>query len=135
MGNVIRDLWILTETGIVIFHREFDQKIEEQLFGGMLSALNSFAEAISEGGLSSFEIAGTRFSILKKKSCLIIANSSKNVKKKKVLNELGVIADQFCERFPEEFILNWNGDISLFESFEMAIKDSLESVKQFWSGI
>ena len=47
--KILRDIWILTDSGIVLFHRTYDQDLDEQLFGSLLSALNSFAEEISKG--------------------------------------------------------------------------------------
>ncbi len=137
MAKVLQDIWILTEGGITVYHRVFNDKLDDQLFGGLMSALNSFAEELERGGLSNFELQDKRFTILKHKSFLFIANSSIKVKVKKVMNELNSIVNRFFELFPEHILDNWDGDISMFSSFEQNIQDSLEMTLQklkdaFW---
>jgi len=61
--KVIQDIWIISDAGTVLFHRVFDKKVDEQLFGALMSALNSFAEQISTSGLSSFELEDKKYII------------------------------------------------------------------------
>jgi len=137
MTKLIQDLWILDDSGIVLFHRVFDETVDANLFGGLMSALNSFAEEISKSGLSNFEISNKRFSLLKDKNYLFIANASKNHNLKRVNHELELIKNKFFEQFQEEVLTNWNGDTNLFKSFVKKIEDSLEQIiekleKAFW---
>ncbi|MEJ2251559.1 MAG: hypothetical protein P8Y97_18125 [Candidatus Lokiarchaeota archaeon] len=68
MVKLLQDIWILNQnSGVVLFHRVFDETVDVQLFGGLMSALNSFAEVLSQEGLTSFDLSSKRFSILKKK--------------------------------------------------------------------
>lgn len=140
MAKVIQDLWILTEGGIVIFKRVFDANVNAQLFGGLMSALHSFAQELASGGLTNFELSDVRFTILKSiaqaKSFLFIANSSKKIKEKKVQEELKKISDRFFEKYPDIDWDNWDGGIDIFENFEDNISDTLEDpIKKFWSGL
>lgn len=132
MGKVLQDIWILSEAGVVIFKRVFDEKLDAQLFGALMSALNSFAEELSKGGLSNFDLSDKRFTILKKHNFLFVANSSKKVKQKKVEQELKVIVDKFFKTYSKDVLESWEGDISIFEEFEIQIESSLEeTVKKF----
>ena len=79
-------MWVVTETGIALFSRVFNQDHDQQLFAGVLSALNSFSEQISEGGLSSFQVSEIRFSMIKRKGLIFVANSNPRAKKKKALD-------------------------------------------------
>lgn len=135
--KVLQDIWILTENGIVLFHRVFNEKVDDQLFGGLMAALNSFAEELVKTGLSNFELQNKRYTIIKKNNILFIANSSKNVKEKKVAEELNTIIARFFELYPLEILKNWDHDVSIFSDFEKEIKSSLEeTVKKlqdaFW---
>ena len=123
MTKLIQDLWIIDESGIVLFHRVFDETVDVNLFGGMLSALNSFAEEITKSGLSNFEISNKRFSLLKDKNYLFIANASKNHNIKKVNHELESIRNKFFEDYQEEVLIHWNGDTTLFKSFKKKIEE------------
>lgn len=135
--KVLQDIWIISEGGIVLYHRIFDEKIDAQLFGGLMSALNTFAEELAHEGLSNFELEQKRFTFTRKNGLLFIANSSKKIKDKKVMEELSNIIDRFFELYPKEAIDNWEGDTSTFLDFEKEIENSLEDTiqkfqKAFW---
>jgi hypothetical protein len=129
--KVLQDLWVLTDSGIVLFSRVFNQTINEQLFGGLMTALNTFAGELAKGGLSSFELSSIRFTIFKDKSLLFVANSSKKIKEKKVQDELKLIADKFKNKYSN--VLNeWDSDVNIFLDFNNEIQDSLEdTIKKF----
>lgn len=131
MGT-LQDIWILDESGATIYSRVFDPKVNEQLFGALMSALNQFAEQVSEGGISSFELSDTRFNILKKKDYLFIANSESG-KNKKAKKELNKICETFFDLYGQKIESgDWDGDVTLFEDFGEHIEDSLKStLKQF----
>jgi len=128
LGKVLRDIWILTETGLTVFSRAIDPRVNPQLFGGLMSALNMFAENLSEGGMTNFELSNIRFTIVKKNQFLFIANSSNQFKIKKVLNELKIISKKFFKIYPEEIIRSFNTNLKVFADFENYIIDSLEEV-------
>ena len=76
MGKILQDVWIINGiSGIVLFHRAFDKDMDAQLFGGLMSALNSFSEILVKEGLTSFELSKKRFAIFKKKKILFIGNT------------------------------------------------------------
>ena len=137
MTKLLQDIWIVEDSGIVLFHRVFDEKVDATLFGGLLTALNSFAEEITPGGLYNFELADKKFYILKNKNYLFIANASNKHNYKKVKIELHAIIKKFFELYSDILLDNWNGDTSLFKNFEYKIEDSLEGVikkfeEAFW---
>ena len=134
MVKAIQDLWIQRSDGIVIFSRVFHQTVEDQLFGALMSALNSFAQEIANGNINNFEIQDIRFTITKKENLLFIVNSSKKFKKKKILAELENIANKFIEKYPETNADEWDGGIDGYKEFEQEISNVLEDpVKKFWS--
>ncbi|MBY8989054.1 MAG: hypothetical protein KGD61_11420 [Candidatus Lokiarchaeota archaeon] len=134
MTKAIQDLWILTSNGIVVFNRVFDAQLKTQLFGALMSALNSFAEQLAEGGLSNFELSEKRFIIMKKKAFLFVANSSKKIKEKKVVEQLEIISETFFEKYNDNLV-DWDYDIAVFSGFEKDIGDSLQDpIKEFWKG-
>ncbi len=135
MAKVLQDLWILTDTGVVLYHRSFDSLLSEQLFGGLMSALNTFAETIVEGGLSSFELSNKRFNLLKRYGLFFVSNCDKKFKEKKIIPELEKVAEKFTEKYPEDFFKHWDSDVSIFQKFESQIEDQLEDpIKKFWNG-
>ena len=123
--KILKDLWILTENGVVLFSRVFDQTINPQLFGGLMSALNTFAEKLTDGGISNFEMSDLRFVIVKRRSFLFIGSSLNKTKEKKVIDELKRISDVFFEVYNEKLI-NWDNDVNYFSDFGDHIDKSLE---------
>lgn len=135
-SKIVQDLWILSEGGIVIFNRVFNPKINEQLFGALMTALNSFAEELIEGGPMSFELSSVRYTIFKTNTFLFIANSDKKNKEKSVKEELKKISEKFFLKYSNT-LENWDYEISVFSDFEPEIEDSLEETikkfeKAFW---
>ncbi len=130
-------MWVISEGGIVVFSRVYEETLDEQLFGALLTALNSFAEEIAQEGLSNFELGEMRFTILKRSHFIFIANSDKKIKPKKVLQELQAVMDKFFTAYSKETIDNWDNDVSVFSNFDKEIEDSLDDPikkmeKAFW---
>jgi hypothetical protein len=137
MVKILQDIWILLKNGVVIYQRTFNNDLDPQLFGGFMSALNSFATQLNRDGLSSFEMGNKKFYFLKRELLTFISNAAKEVKPKKVMDELINIADKFEQHYPREIIEHWDGNLNFFESFEKVINDSLEDLidrfkKAFW---
>lgn len=126
---MLQDIWILYKSGIVIFHREFNETVSPQAFGAMMSALNTFAEQLADGGLSNFELNNKRFTIIKKYDLIFIANSSKRFNQKKINRELEKISKKFLKLYSEK-LENYKGQIGAFTQFEEIIVDSLEDNPQ-----
>jgi len=130
-------MWIISEGGIVVFSRVYEKTLDEQLFGALLTALNSFAEEIAQEGLSNFQLGEMRFTILKQAHFIFIANSDKKIKPKRVLQELRSVMDKFFTAYTKEIIENWDNDVSTFSNFNKEIEDSLDDPikkmeKAFW---
>ena len=125
MPKILKDLWILTENGVVLFSRVFDQTINPQLFGGLMSALNTFAEKLTDGGISNFEMSNLRFVIVKRRSFLFIGSSLNKTKEKKVIDELKQISDVFFEVY-SDILISWDNDVNSFSDFGDFIDKSLE---------
>ncbi|MFX1326852.1 MAG: hypothetical protein ACFE91_01745 [Promethearchaeota archaeon] len=137
MEKIIQDIWILNDAGAVLFHRVFEKKIDEQLIGALMSALNLIAEELEKGGLSNFQLKEKKYFIMKQHGISFIVNSSKKTKEKKVNEELKRIVDKFFNLYPKEMLNTWDNDISVFSDFEKHIKDSLQDTidkfeKAFW---
>ena len=130
-------MWIISEGGIVVFSRVYEKGLDEQLFGALLTALNSFAEEIAQDGLSNFELSDIRFTILKRAHFIFIANSDKKIKSKKIIQELQTVMEKFFTVYSKEIIDNWDNDVSVFSNFDKEIEDSLDDPikkmeKAFW---
>lgn len=114
--KLINDLWILTEEGIAIFSRVLNSKIQDQLFGALLSSLNIFSQRLADGGLKQFKLNKVQFVLLKSNNFLFVASTSSKEKIRKVNQELSNIANLFFKKF-SSILDKWDGDISIFSDF------------------
>ena len=73
---------------------------------------------------------------MKKNEFLYVANSSKKVKEKKVIEQLEMVANKFFELYPAEWFKNeWDNEVSIFADFENQIQEQMEDpIKKFWDG-
>ncbi len=134
MVKLIQDLWILSNSGIVVFSRAFDQKVDEQLFGGLMSALDTFAQVLSNDGLTNFELSAIRFTLLKDNNFLFVANSSKKHKESKIQDQLKNISEKFFKKY-KDVLENWDYEVGVFSDFGNEITEELEDpMKKFWDG-
>jgi len=132
LGKIIRDIWILTESGVTVFSRAIDPRVNPQIFGALISALNIYAEKLTDGGISNFTLSDIRFVIIKRAPFLFVANASNKIKTKKVTDELRVISDKFFKTYSQDVLDNWDSDVSVFNNFKNLIDDSLdETAKKF----
>ncbi len=90
-----------------------------------MSALNTFAEKLTDGGISNFEMSDLRFVIVKRRNFLFIGSSLNKTKEKKVIDELKRISDVFFEVY-SEILVNWDSDVNYFSDFGDHIDKSLE---------
>lgn len=136
MDKVLQDIWILTDSGTVLWSRVINRKMDEQLFGALMSAINSFAKEISNKGLTNIELTDKTFFLLKRQNLIFITNTPSDVKEKRIQEELRWVADKFIETYSDD-LKNWDKDTSMFSGFKDIIENSLEEPidklkKSFW---
>jgi hypothetical protein len=136
----IQDLWILTESGIVLFYRVNNPKVNTHLFGALMSAFSSFAKGLmgTSEEISGFEIKYTRFTILKNGRIMFVASSYKNVKEKRINTQIKIIAQKFTDKYSS--ILNnfdnWNSEVTAFSDFNEELDDLVRKpIEKFWDGL
>jgi len=125
MPRILIDFWVLTDKGIVLYSKASDQKINPQLFGALMSALNQFAEKLTDGGITNFDMSDLRFVITKRRKFLFIASTYNKTKEKKVIETLVQISDQFFKVYAKALI-NWDNNVEIFSDFGDYINQFLE---------
>jgi hypothetical protein len=125
MPRIVIDFWVLTANGIVLYSKVSDQKVNPQLFGALMSALNKFAEKLTDGGITNFEMSDLRFVVIKRRNLLFIGSSSNKTKEKKVIDDLMLISDQFFKVY-NEVLTNWDNNVENFSDFGDYIDQFLE---------
>lgn len=110
MSKCILNIWILKDSGELLFNRVCDQNLDNKLFGNLVTAMNSFSKELAEGDLSNFELNNNRFTIKKERDLLFIANSSKKNGDKKIKQNLEKISEKFFVFYPNN-ISNFEREI------------------------
>ena len=139
--KVLQDIWIIENSGILLFKRIFDENIDEnfddQLLSGILTAINKFATTLTEGGLTKFGLSNKNYFLKNKNNFLFIITATKRTHEKQIIEQLELLSEKFFESYPLDWLKNeWDRDISCFSNFREFIEDLLEdSVESFWDGI
>jgi hypothetical protein len=111
------DLWIMERSGLTIFEKVSNVAIDGQLFGGFMSAINTFASQIDEKGLSNIH-TGKKLIVFHKTDRLVyIAGFDEKIKPKDAQKVIIQIADKFNKMFPPSFFDHWKGNLAPFEQF------------------
>lgn len=128
MKKIIDDIWILLDSGIVLYSRCDETKVDAQLFGGLMSAINMFAEDLVKGGITNFELSKKKYTISKMKDLLFVASSDKKLKQKTINSKIKEVEERFCDCFERELKL-FDGDVACFQDFELEQREV--PIKQF----
>jgi len=127
----LQDIWIMHQDGTVLFKHVIEEKLNEQLFGGFMSALESFARTMDENGLSNFVIGQKKFIIKKVRDLLFVVNFDNKVNPKKAATELENVSKKFLSTYQAE-LQDFRGNVEVFKNFTTQIQVSTED---FFKGL
>ncbi|MFW9896544.1 MAG: hypothetical protein ACFFD7_12130 [Candidatus Thorarchaeota archaeon] len=117
---MLNDLWIISREGIPLIELFNNTKIDSGLLGAFLSAIKSFSEEIGAGSVTHL-VLGNKKLVLS--PCVdghayLVSQTDVNVKDKKIRKIFKVLGEFFEELYSAEDIINWDGDLSLFDKFK-----------------
>ena len=120
---VVKDFWIITETGIEIFSHAPEVPINPTLFGGFVSALQSLSEEISQKKMESFVIGDQRYSFYNEegKSIFIIGRASVQELESRVTKVLSVLYRRFYNEY-KKYLIRFSGNVGPFQKFGEIMK-------------
>ncbi|MCP4762761.1 MAG: hypothetical protein GY870_13360 [archaeon] len=131
------EIFVLNNGGAVFCYYNSDKGINEEgmeaadpnLVASFLTGILQFAAKIHNDEVNSFEmgtkniiITSTIFSDTDRLYYVMVSDRGAKYNVKKMKIKLDKIRDQFEESFEYNEIINWNGDLSFFESFNHNIK-------------
>ena len=114
---MIHCIWILNKNGICLAQRNYTEKaIDKVLFGGFLSAIEKFAQTISENDIDSFQMGDQKI-LYEIGPQLILAISVDSMdEEQEIRRKMTEVRTKFLERYKEkieEFV-----DTAIFDTFE-----------------
>lgn len=124
MPPTFEEIWIVRADGAMLFHKaDGEERVQKDLFGGFISAINTVASMLDKGGLESIELGGKKLSMVKQENVFFIGSHDRKAKHEKVSKLLRVIADTFFDRYDVEIVETWRGNTVQFSGFADAIDD------------
>ena len=121
MLELTENLWIILDTGLVIFTYLKEENVNPDLFGGLISVLDNFAEETLEGGLEFFEIDPNVYGVIKKHNLIFLASTSQKIDIDNLLTELEMLIKKFYSIYPTDIKEKWDGNRDHFNNFKNEI--------------
>ncbi len=124
--RVIDEIWIINANGITLFNLSKDDRIDPQLFGGFISAIESFIKSLGYKEINAMSLGESKIMFYHgDQSLMFISRSGKKVKEKLIIKGLKLVEQKFLEHH-QETLKNWNSDPDIFARFGEIIKEIFE---------
>jgi hypothetical protein len=130
----IDEFYIITVAGMCIYSKSRRSEIDQSLFAGFMTALNSFSKEISSETIKSFKLGKTKYVISTSDQLLFIAKTDVKAKEENVYKTLKEMEAIFFEKFPPEMMKNeWDGNLDMFSAldaqYDRYLSDSEEKMR------
>ena len=110
LPDFANELWVMTASGLPLVHMCKCQNDREDLFTGLVSAINDFAEEIFADQCQSIKMKTSKLPFLHSPSPEIIFLCRSEVKtlEHRVITYLNHMCDHFLEEY-SEILVDWKG--------------------------
>lgn len=124
--RVIDEIWIINANGITLFNLSKDERIDPQLFGGFISAIESFIISLGYKEINAMSLGESKITFYHgEQNIMFISRSGKKIKDKLIIKGLKLVEQKFIEHY-QETLIKWNGDPEIFTKFGEIIKEIFE---------
>ncbi|OLS15139.1 MAG: hypothetical protein RBG13Loki_1235 [Promethearchaeota archaeon CR_4] len=111
----IDEFYIITETGNCIYSKSRTADIDQTLFAGFMTALNTFSNQLARDNLNAFSLGKSKYFIVNANKLLFVARTDIKEKEKSMQKTLEEMQEIFFKRFKsDKFAGKWDGDVSIF---------------------
>ena len=124
----ISEIWIINETGIPLFNRSIDEKIDVLLFGGFLSAIQTFIKSsFQEEKLDRLVLGDSKLSFfyIEEYHIFIVLRTNKKVKDKDIDKFLELIKDLFISNYKDKLEQKYY-DMAEFSGFSEILEEKFD---------
>lgn len=124
----INEIWIISESGIPLFNKSVEKDVDVLVFGGFLSAIQSFIKSsFKEERLDKLIMGDTKisFSFLKDYQIFIVLRCHKKVKDGEIVKTLQKIGHLFIETYGTRLNGSYS-DVSEFTGFHAVLEKKLD---------
>ena len=127
MSGEISEIWIISDAGIPIFNRSQDTTVDVSLFGGFLSAIQSFVKvSFQEQTLEGLILGETKLHFLfdEKFKFFIVIRCQRNVADEESKKNLVIIRDLFISNYADK-LQDKPFDFTKFNNFNNILNEEL----------
>ena len=119
--HLVKEIWIISESGIPIYNQATEENVDKDLFGGFIKAIDAFIHNLGDE-CKRIEMGDSQLLIEKCKeaSVLVVCRSGKKIKSKKIEKYLGKIIKEISAHHHER-IKTWDGNTDEFDDFSSFI--------------
>ena len=123
---MIDEIWIINTNGITLCNLSKEDRIDPQLFGGFISAIENFIKSLGYKQINSILLGESKIMFYHGEWGLIfISRSGKKVKEQSIIKGLKLVEQKFLGQY-KDVLENWRGDQDLFSKFGDIIKEIFE---------
>lgn len=127
----IEEVWVIEDSGICLFNQSVG-KVDETLFSGFLSSLQTFIQTIGEDKLKKIEMGNSKITIynLTDYKIFIVLKSEKKTNDKFLEKKIKDISNKFVLKYGshvvEQQIKHLPYNTSIFQDFREDLKEMFE---------
>ncbi len=132
MSKLIKFFGIMKQTGISLLELKFDDRYDENLMGGFLSAVFGFGDESCSEDMSKVSLEGDNMRISsinhhynKDISLMAVGVLSKAIREREFKEFAEKVLNKFCEKYEKE-LTHFRGETSLFDPFKDYLKEEIE---------
>ena len=122
---MISKILVTTSSGLFCYSKLFigKTKIDDDLFGGFLTAISNMGKEIGGGEIISLNFRNFNFiySYDDEKLCMFTIIADIEDSEKEVREKLELLKTEFIKRFHDDLV-NWNGETKKFEVFDKFVE-------------
>ncbi len=111
----LQEFYIIPVGGNLIYAKSGNNRFDNDLFSGFLSALNSFSMGLFSQDLLSFSLQDSKYITIKVNELLFVARTNTKAKNSEIQQVLNEMQEIFFKHFPPaSFKKGWGGNVEQF---------------------
>jgi len=130
----ISEVWIIKDSGLLLFNQSVessvDIEIDEMLFSGFLSSIQSFIKEIGEKKLERLELGTSKLTFynLDEYGVFVVLRSPKKTKNKFLEKKIKHVQEKFIEKYGNHIINMTKNNLPVKTEDFIGFKNDLETI-------
>ncbi len=114
--NLVDEFYIIADSGLCLYSKSRKDQVDQTLFSGFLTALNSLSEEISSRNIDSLTLKNEKYIISKLEHLYFIVRTSPKAKDSEIRKILAEMEQIFLQNFSSKDLeQKWDGNLNKFE--------------------